>query len=213
MRSSNRHLFLCFRITTKRGQSGWFTVCPVCQQPWTLPLLSSLTKHSPSNLQERPWPKGARGWPPHGTSSFFFSPYFLTRTLFTMVLNYDTKRQTLKGRKKRETFPFQSLFVQDLHKGCLCFCLTHRWAATAPTMTMTKKFEGGAKTLMKCQKWRKTRTSMEPTPELYQRLNNRVYTLDHLTHLIVWLQLRSKKNISWLIWIPTEAFYVTVRLF
>lgn len=124
MRSSNRHLFLCFRITTKRGQSGWFTVCPVCQQPWTLPLLSSLTKHSPSNLQERPWPEGARGWPQHGTSSFFFSPYFLTRTLFTMVLNYDTKRQALKGRKKRETFPFQSLFVQGLLKGCLCFCLT-----------------------------------------------------------------------------------------
>lgn len=118
---SNHHLLLRFRVTTTGGQPGCFTVCPVCQQPWTLPLLFSFTKHSPSNLQERPWPEGARGWPPHGTFSFFF--FFFDAHFIYNGLKIWHKTSSFGGWKK-ETFQFGLLCVQDLHKGCLCLRLT-----------------------------------------------------------------------------------------
>lgn len=57
---------LCRRVSTEGGQSSWLTVRPVCQQSWTVPLLSVLTKLPSLNPQGEPWPEGCwRGWPSH----------------------------------------------------------------------------------------------------------------------------------------------------
>lgn len=109
---------------------------------------------------------------PHTVPSpFYFSFFFFSWPLFTNL---------------------RLPFVQDLHKGCLCFCL-----AVPDEQPQLRPWRRHLRLVQKhwrgwrAKKWRKRTTSREPTPELYQRPTNRVYALVNVTHFSVWLQLRS----------------------
>lgn len=79
-------LLLCCRVSPQRGQSSWLTIRPVCQQPWTVPLLPVFTQLPPSNPQGEPWPEGARGWPPHGKRDWGV-PQQVTSLLLLLLLD------------------------------------------------------------------------------------------------------------------------------